>query len=204
MTGQSLTTLPQESGAPVPAEPQPRLPIKQSSRQVRHLAQAIQLEETGTAPLVRFTMFVATSAVIVFLVWSALTTIDEVATADGTVIPAGSVTSVQHLEGGIVEAILVKEGELVDLGQPLIRMSPAAAMGDLEQTRAREAALLLKAERLRAFAEGREPDFSFIGPGFERLVADNKAIYHTQQQSAETSRAVTLARSSRSGRTPPC
>jgi len=183
---------------PVDPQPQPpavteaRLPIKQSSRQVRHLAQAIQLEETGTAPLVRFTMLVATSAVLIFLLWSALTTIDEVATADGQVVPAGSLMSLQHLEGGIVESILVKEGELVDAGQPLIKMSPAAALGDLEQTRAREAALLLKAERLRAFAEGRQPDFSFIGPGYERLVADNKAIYQTQVQSGDTTRAVTL------------
>ncbi len=189
MSSQSL--IPRNPDLPAPHEQSPRPVVKQSSRVTRHLAQAVQLEESGTAPLIRFTMLLASLACMAFVTWAAFTSIDEVAVADGEVNPVGSVKTVQHLEGGLVDEILVKEGELVDADQPLIRLSPAAALADLEQTRAREITLLLKSERLRAFADGREPDFSFA-KGYERLIADNLAIFHGQVQSRDTSRSVIL------------
>jgi len=189
MTSQSLTNVPQKPQTPAVGGAGKPL-VKQSSRQARHLAQAIQLEESGTAPLVRFTLFMASMACLAFILWAALTRVDEVASAEGQVVPAGSVVSVQHLEGGQILEIMVKEGELVEAGQILVKLSPAAALGELEQTRAREAALLLKAERLRAFSEGRKPDFSGVGAGYERLIADNQAIYQTQSLASDNARTV--------------
>lgn len=185
-----LATIPKAEDKPADA-PQPL--VKMSSRQSRHLAQSVQLEESGTTPLVRFTMFASSFAVFAFVVWGAFTRIEEVAIADGSVIPSGSIQTVQHLEGGIVDEILVKEGQLVEKGDPLVRLSPAAALADLDQTRAREMTLLLKAERLRAYAEGRRPDFSFAGPEYARLVEDNQAIYQTQLNARDGQRSVILA-----------
>lgn len=190
MTSQSL--IPHKSDVPAPHEQSPRPVVKQSSRVTRHLAQAVQLEESGTAPLIRFTMLMASIACLAFVGWAALTHIDEVAVTDGEVVPVGSVQTVQHLEGGLVEEVLIKEGELVDRDQPLAKLSPAAALADLEQTRAREMTSLLKAERLRAFADGREPDFSF-GKGYERLIGDNMAIYQGQVHARDTARSVIMA-----------
>lgn len=187
MSSQSL--VPQTPDLPAPHQQSPRPLVKQSSRVSRHLAQAVQLEESGTAPLIRFTMFLASVAVMVFVTWAAFTHIDEVAIADGEINPVGSVQTVQHLEGGQVEEILVKEGELVDQDQPLIKLSPAAALSDLEQTRAREMALLIKSERLRAFADNRSPDFSFA-KGYERLISDNFAIWQGQMNARDTGRSV--------------
>ncbi|HSV28182.1 MAG TPA: HlyD family type I secretion periplasmic adaptor subunit, partial [Candidatus Omnitrophota bacterium] len=97
MTSQSVVK------APDPQDTAPAVSaVKQSSRQSRHLAQAVQLEESGTDPLVRFTMFASSLAVFAFVVWAALTNIEEVAIADGTIVPTGSVQTIQHLEGGIV------------------------------------------------------------------------------------------------------
>lgn len=190
MTSQSL--VPKNPDLPAPHEQAPRPVVKQSSRVTRHLAQAVQLEESGTAPLIRFTMLMASVACLAFVGWASVTHIDEVAVTEGEVVPTGAVKTVQHLEGGLVDEVLVKEGELVDRDQALVRLSPASFLADLDQTRAREMTLLLKAERLRAFADHREPDFSF-GKGYERLVADNLSIYQGQMQSRDTSRSVTLS-----------
>lgn len=189
MTSQSLVNV-SNPPAPIPAPPPPAPVIKQSSRVARHLAQAVQLEESGTAPLIRFTLLMASLACMAFVVWASLTRVDEVAVAEGEVVPTGSVQTIQHFEGGLVEAILVKEGELVEPDQPLLRLSPAQALGDLEQTRAREMTLLLKAERLRAFVESRKPDFSFAGPTYERLVADNAGIFQAQNQARDSARSI--------------
>lgn len=190
MTSQSLVNVAQN---PPPSGGAAKTEIKQSSRVSRHLAQAVQLEESGTTPLIRLTIYLACAACAVFLGWSAMTTVDEVAVAEGEILPIGSIKTVQHLEGGIVEEILVKEGELVEVGQPILKLSPAQALAELEQTRAREMTLLLKSERLRAFVESRKPDFSFASRQYASLVADNMSIYQAQIQARDTGRSIILA-----------
>ena len=114
----------------------------------------------------------------------------EGATTFGEVVPNEAIQTVQHLEGGIVSNILVQEGMLVEEGQLLIQLDPAAAYAELEQMRAREAGLLLQAERLRAFAAERGADFSMVGNGYQSLVADQMTILETQRRSAATQQAV--------------
>jgi HlyD family secretion protein/adhesin transport system membrane fusion protein len=190
MSNQSLVKLPDAQSVPAKAA---GAGVKQSSRVARHLAQAVQLEESGTSPLIRFTMLMAGVACLAFVGWASFTRIEEVAVAEGEVVPVGSVKTVQHLEGGLVDEILVKEGQLVEAGQTLLRLSPVQALAELEQTRAREMALLLKSERLRSFVEGRSPDFSFAGPQYRNLVADNTSILQAQMQSRESARAIILS-----------
>ena len=48
--------------------------------------------------------------------------LDEVAVADGEVIPQGQVKVIQHLEGGIVTEILTKEGQRVSKGERLLQL----------------------------------------------------------------------------------
>ncbi len=188
-TSQSLVNVPNPENLPeVP--PPAKAVVKISNRQSRHLAQAVVLEESGTSALVRFTMAVASGTTLAFVLWAALTDVPEIAAAEGQVIPSGQVQTVQHLEGGIVLELAAKEGDTVDAGAVIIRLDPAQAMSDLEQTRAREATLLIKAERLRAFAEERQPDFSHMPQGYDRLIADNGAIFASQSQARETARSV--------------
>ncbi|TAN55362.1 MAG: HlyD family type I secretion periplasmic adaptor subunit [Magnetospirillum sp.] len=188
-SSQSLVNVPNPGNLPEPAAPAKPL-IKMSSRQSRHLAQAVVLEESGTSGLVRFTMVVASATTAAFVIWAAFTDVPEIASAEGSVIPSGQVQSIQHLEGGIVQDVVVKEAEIVEAGQVVIRLNPAQAISDLEQTRAREATLLIKAERLRAFAEERQPDFSGMPQGYDRLIADNMAIFASQSQARDTARSV--------------
>jgi adhesin transport system membrane fusion protein len=108
-------------------------------------------------------------------------------------MPAGSVRTVQHLEGGIIAEIYVDEGQVVDAGSPLVRFEGATADAELEQIRAREVALKLKAERLRAFVLGYDPDFS-LGNERPDLVADQRVILEVQNQARASQQAVLLSR----------
>jgi len=58
-----------------------------------------------------------------FFVWGGLAQLDSGAIAQGEVIPSGRIRTVQHLEGGIIKAIYVNEGDLVVSGQLLIQLS---------------------------------------------------------------------------------
>ena len=54
----------------------------------------------------------------------ALVKVDEVAIANGSVVPAGNIVSIQHYDGGIAEEVLVQEGQIVREGRPASKACP--------------------------------------------------------------------------------
>jgi len=166
--------------------------FKIGSRQTRYLAQSVVLEEAGSSSLIRAGMMTVGAVIVAFILWSYFTEVDEVSVSFGEVIPSGQIQTVQHLEGGIVSEILVAEGQIVEAGDILIRLDPAAAYSERAQMQARRAGLLLKAERLRAIGMDREPDFSIVGKDFAELVEDQMAIYNVQTGAQDSSRQVLI------------
>ena len=79
---------------------------------------------------------------VAFLAWARWATLDEVTRGDARVIPSRQIQVVQNLEGGIIAAILVREGEVVDEGQVLMRIDNVRAATDYREKRARYLALL--------------------------------------------------------------
>lgn len=161
-----------------------------SERNLRYLSRSIALEEMGPPRALRHAIWGFVLALSAFVIWAAVTPLAETARAPGHVVPAGSVLPVQHLEGGIVSEILVDDGSLVEKGQVMVKLDPTAARAELEEKRARITALTLEAERLRAFADGRDPVFSKVEPQFASLVEDQKTIDKLQRQSRDQERAV--------------
>ena len=58
-----------------------------------------------------------------FGLWSAFAPLSSAAIAVGTVVLDSNRKTIQHLEGGIVEKILVYEGKMVEAGDPLVRLN---------------------------------------------------------------------------------
>lgn len=152
-------------------------------KSLKYLARSIVLEEIGPPNALRVSLMLLVAGVLCFVAWAAITPLTETARATGNVVPDGSIVSIQHLEGGIVSEILVKDGELVKPDTVLIRLDPTAAIAELEENRARIAALSVQAERLRAFADDRAPNFTNIDPEFAPLAADQLAIHKLQSES---------------------
>lgn len=165
--------------------------IRIGDRQTRFLAQSVILEEAGNAGLIRLALYTVSAVVALFIAWSAVTRVDEVAATTGEVVPSGQVQVVQHLEGGIISRILVKDGQMVEAGQSLLRLEPVAAVAEQEQIRARRAGLILKSQRLRAIASGRKPNFANIDDdSYKTLIDDQRALYAGQMAAQANRRAV--------------
>lgn len=90
--------------------------------------------------------------VVVFLLWTVVGKLDVVSMAMGEVVPSSQIKSVQHLEGGIVSNILVREGERVTKGQPLIELEPTRSGAELDELEIRMTALQISILRLEAEA----------------------------------------------------
>ncbi|MGB5456482.1 MAG: HlyD family type I secretion periplasmic adaptor subunit [Gammaproteobacteria bacterium] len=149
----------------------------------RYLNQAIQLEETIPSHIINTAISFSIVLIVLLVIWSHITHIKEVAAARGEVIPAGYIQNVQHLEGGIVSEILVRNGDLVEKGQPLVRLAPPATLSELEQMQVRHASLYLQAERLQALIDKREPDFGEVGSEYPYLANKQRTIYFAQLNS---------------------
>jgi HlyD family secretion protein len=94
-----------------------------------------------------------------FGTWAALAPLSSAAVAPGTVAVDTKRKTVQHLEGGIVSRILVREGERVVPGQPLVRLDTTQALatrnlhrGQLLAERALDARLVAERDGLEGIA----------------------------------------------------
>ncbi|BBL71945.1 HlyD family type I secretion periplasmic adaptor subunit [Methylogaea oryzae] len=155
-------------------------PIRLGSRQRHLLADSVHIEEEFIPDFIRPMLGLGAVIVVLFFLWASLTHVTEVARAPGEVIPIGKSKTVQHLDGGVVQEILAEERMLVQEGQVLLRLDGSQAQAELRQTAARLVALKLRAERLSAFADGREPDFRSLAGPYADLLADQVTIYRNQ------------------------
>ncbi len=93
---------------------------------------------------------VAALLVVLLLLWAALAEVDEVARGEGRVVPSSQLQVVQSVDGGVVDAILVREGQVVEAGAPLLRVDPTRFQSSFGESRVSQFALRAKALRLQA------------------------------------------------------
>jgi adhesin transport system membrane fusion protein len=106
---------------------------------------------------------------VVMVVWAAWAPVDKVVRAEGRIIPSTRPQLVQHLEGGIVRDIRVREGQSVKAGDILLSLSSSQASTDVQQGRNRVDVLKAQQARLKAEAEGAAaPVFSVDVPDAQK------------------------------------
>jgi len=91
---------------------------------------------------------------VAFVTWASQATLEEVTHGTAKVVPSRQIQTVQSMDGGIVSEILVREGEIVDPGQVLLRIDNQLVSGDYRENHARYVRLLGAVARLSAEAEG--------------------------------------------------
>ncbi len=148
-----------------------------------YLNQAIQLEETTPIKIINIAIMLTGLLFISLITWAHVTQIKEVAITRGEVIPAGRIHNIQHLEGGIISEILVRNGDHVEAGDTMVRFAPPATMADLEQMMVRHASLVLQQERLLALIENRQPEFGKKGLAYPNIARQQNIIYRAQLDS---------------------
>ena len=129
------------------------------------------------------TVMVIAAFFLITLLWMSWAKLDVVVRGSGKVIPARQVQQVQSLEGGVVVEILVREGDLVDAQQPLLKLSDVAFSSSFQENNLKYGELLARSSRLEAEAHGKEfqadPQFALASPV---LLRSEKGLYESNQQ----------------------
>ena len=113
---------------------------------------------------------------VVFVVWAHFTELDRTVRGQGRVVPSAQLQTVSNLEGGVVEEILVRTGDDIARGSPIIRLSPVASTAELGATQSQYAALGTKIERLGAEVGGRAPSLG----GSAAQVSAERQLYQAR------------------------
>jgi adhesin transport system membrane fusion protein len=82
--------------------------------------------------------------------WMFLFNIDIISNAEGQVIPAGEVKTIQHLEGGIIDQILIQESDIVKKDDPLVILAATASEVDVDEAQVQIDAKIIESIRLEA------------------------------------------------------
>lgn len=90
------------------------------------------------------------SFVVIAIIWANFATLDEVTQGSGKIIPSSHIQVVQNLEGGILSEILISEGELVEKGQPLLKLDAVRFASSFNETKLKYYELLATVARLKA------------------------------------------------------
>ncbi len=144
---------------------------KDKTQQLRILSQSVVLEEARTPYMIRTTILIICFSFAAFITWSAITRINEMARTSGEIIPSEYVQTVQHFEGGIIDKIFVRDGELVKKGQVLIQLKGDNVQSDYEQVTSRLTLLKLQTARLHSFLSGDLTEFNRISKKYPDISA---------------------------------
>ena len=96
---------------------------------------------------------------VVFVIWAYNSPIEEVTRGQGNVIPSSREQVVQSLDPGIITEILVKEGDIVEKGQVLLKLDDTRSSAVLRESEAKVQNLEAMIARLKAEAYGKELSF---------------------------------------------
>jgi adhesin transport system membrane fusion protein len=141
------------------------------------------VEDLRPKRLTHLFLFVIVAFFVIFFAWANWATLEEVTRGEGRVIPSRQTQIVQNLEGGIVAAILVREGEIVEQGDVLMRIDNVRAASDFRERRSRYFALQAALARLDAEVSGREPEFpSEVQVSAPAIVAAETSLFQSRQE----------------------
>lgn len=120
--------------------------------------------------------------VVIAIVWACWAELDEITRGDGEIIPSSQLQVIETLEGGALSEILVREGDVVEKGQVLLRIDDIRFSSSFKENQVRQYELIAKAARLQAEADDKE----FVPPKdfpteYQSMLAQEKSLYVTRK-----------------------
>ena len=139
----------------------------------------------------RLILWMIFTFIMLAILWASWAELDEVTKGAGKVIPSSQIQIIQNLEGGILSAMMVNEGDAVEKDQILLQIDDTRFSSSLRETQLQYWALEAKAARLQAEVESRD----FIAPedvtkNHPELVDQEQALFKSRQKELATNRAI--------------
>lgn len=129
-----------------------------------------------------FIILISATAVGSFLTWANWAELDQITRATGKVIPIGKVQVIQSVDGGVIEEILVREGDVVQKGQLLVLIDRAKVQAAVDESRAKVAAFQSVMARIKAELYNQPLLFPAEVKAYPDFIANQTALYKSRRQ----------------------
>ena len=130
-------------------------------------------------------------------VWAHYAVLDEVTRGEGRVVPSSKVQIIQNLEGGILAEILVREGDIVQADDILVRIDNSAAQANFRDLQSQYYSLQATVERLDAEQQGRDMKISDeLRTNAPVAVADQESLFDFRRRQMEAQISVLQSQAS--------
>lgn len=141
----------------------------------------------STPKKIRVVMYAWIVVISLFIGWAYFAEIDEVVRGSGDIVPSGENQMIQNLEGGIVEDILVKEGQTVEKNQLLVKIDNQKSQSSFSTNTIKENALEAKIIRLKAESTGKpfEVDKDVL-KRIPQFIHNEKSLYNINQRQLDS------------------
>ncbi|AYQ90165.1 MULTISPECIES: HlyD family type I secretion periplasmic adaptor subunit [Burkholderia] len=107
---------------------------------------------TQSSPGSKLMLHVLATLLVAFLIWARFARVEEITQGEATVISRSREQVIQSLEGGILEEMNVREGDIVRKGQMLLKIDPTRAQTSYREAYSKAVGLKATLARLRAEA----------------------------------------------------
>ncbi len=146
-----------------------------------------------------FGLWITLALTFVIVVWGALAPIDSAAIAQGSIVLSSNRKTIQHLEGGIIDHIFVKDGDKVSAGQKLVVLTNTAANASHNSIREQLFDMRAAETRLKSLLDQRDAlvldreivDASKTNSVVQKIVATQTSLFNAEKE-AEAAKVTTL------------
>jgi adhesin transport system membrane fusion protein len=128
-------------------------------------------------------IWISLLALLCFFVWASQAELEQITRAPGQIIASGRTQVIQASDGGVLQALMVKEGDTVERGQVLALLDRQKLRAAYQETRSRELALRATVARLQAEVVGSEPTFAAENEGYPQFRANQLALLQKRRAS---------------------
>lgn len=151
---------------------------------MRDLQGALLVQKTPVTTVVLW--FIAVTLVVA-LTWAHFAVVEEITQGEGKVIPASREQVIQSLEGGILEELNVKEGDVVEKGQVLLKIDPTRSNASYQEALSRVQGLEGTVARLRSEAYDTPLKFPPTINGIDSIIRDETQAWKSRQKTLNES-----------------
>jgi membrane fusion protein, adhesin transport system len=148
------------------------------------LKEAMLVQKTPGSVVI---LYLVAAVLVVGIVWAHFAKVEEITVGEGRVIPASREQVIQSLEGGILEAMNVHEGDIVERGQVLLEIDPTRATASYREGMSKVLALEGSVARLRAEAYQQSLVFPDEVKAVPSIVRDETEAYNARRQALNES-----------------
>lgn len=140
-----------------------------------------------TTPGSRLVLWLILAVLAGGLLWAALAHVEEITQGEAKIISRSREQVIQSLEGGILAEMNVHEGDVVERGQPLMKIDPTRAESSYREALSKAVSLRAATARLRSEAYGVPLEFDALTQEYPEVMAQETRAYEARRRALEES-----------------